>query len=155
MKSEPSCFSIDTLQKEGVGMWDGVRNYQARNMLRDDIKKGDIVLFYHSNEQPIGIAGEMVVLREGYPDPTQFDTHADHFDPKATHTHPRWYAVDVQFRKKYKRILTLSEIKNDPVLCEMVVAQKGSRLSVQPVSQFQYEYIQQLITSTYDGETVS
>ena len=135
MKSEPSCFSIDDLEKQDIGMWDGVRNYQARNMIRDAMRVGDEVLFYHSSEQPIGIAGVGTIIRAGYPDPTQFDSKADHFDPTAKESDPRWFVVDVKFQKKFKNILTLSEIKNDPVLKDMVVAQRGSRLSVQPVSE--------------------
>jgi predicted RNA-binding protein with PUA-like domain len=145
MKSEPSCYSIDDLRKQRVGMWDGVRNYQARNMMRDDMCVGDVVLFYHSSEAPIGIVGEAAVAKAGYPDPTQFDPKADHYDPTAQKENPRWYVVDVRFVSKYPRILTLAEIKNDPVLKDMVVAQRGSRLSVQPVTKKQYERIVSLM----------
>ncbi len=144
MKSEPSCYSIDRLKSEKVGMWDGVRNYQARNMLRDEIKKGDIVLFYHSNEKPIGIVGEAVVSKEAYPDPTQFNPDAKHYDAKSAHANPRWFAIDIRFKKKYKDIISLSEIKRDPNLNTMVVAKKGCRLSVQPVHRKHYDYISKL-----------
>ncbi|HEX4799383.1 MAG TPA: EVE domain-containing protein [Candidatus Paceibacterota bacterium] len=147
LKSEPSCYSLDTLKKDGVGVWDGVRNYQARNMLRDEIKVGDVALFYYSNEQPIGIAGEMVVVKSGYPDPTQFNKNAEHFDALSSPQAPRWYAIDVRYRKKYKRILTLAEIKNDPVLQHMAVAQKGNRLSVQRVSAEHYLRIQEVLSA--------
>jgi predicted RNA-binding protein with PUA-like domain len=141
MKSEPSCYSIDDLKKQKVGMWDGVRNYQARNMMRDDMHVGDRVLFYHSSEAPIGVAGVGEIVRRGYPDPTQFDPKADHFDPSAQKENPRWYVVDVGFVEKFDMILTLAEIKNDPLLQDMVVAQRGSRLSVQPVAKKHYERI--------------
>lgn len=145
MKSEPSCFSIDDLKRKKVAMWDGVRNYQARNMLRDEIAVGDVILFYHSNEAPIGIVGVGEVVKAGYPDPTQFDPKADHFDPTAQKENPRWYVVDVGFIEKFETVLTLAEIKNDPLLQDMVVAQRGSRLSVQPVTKKHYKHIVSLM----------
>lgn len=144
MKSEPSCYSIDDLKAAGKGTWDGVRNYQARNFMRA-MKKGDKVLFYHSSDAPIGIAGLAEVSTEAYPDPTQFDPKADHYDPKATKENPIWSVVDVTFKNKFKRLLTLAEIKNDPVLKDMVVAQRGSRLSVQPVSERHYTRIMDIL----------
>lgn len=150
MKSEPSCFSIDDLKKKKKGMWDGVRNYQARNMLRDAMKVGDGVLFYHSSEQPIGVAGLAEVCKAGYPDPTQFDPKADHFDPKANTENPRWFVVDVSFKEKFKNLLTLAEIKNDPILKDMVVAQQGSRLSIQPVSEKHFKHILKIQSVIFD-----
>lgn len=144
MKSEPSCYSIDDLKKQKVGMWDGVRNYQARNFIRS-MQKGDRVLFYHSTDAPIGIAGIAEVVKEAYPDPTQFDPKQDHYDPASTKENPRWSVVDVAFKEKFLRLISLSEIKNDPVLKDMVVAQKGSRLSVQPVSKKHFERIMDLV----------
>jgi predicted RNA-binding protein with PUA-like domain len=144
MKTEPSCFSIDDLKRDKTGMWDGVRNYQARNFIQT-MKKGDVILFYHSSEEPIGIVGEAIVAKEAYSDPTQFDAKADHYDPKSTKEKPRWSAVDVRFRKKYKHMLTLRNIKDDLILRQMIVAQTGSRLSVQPVSKKHYERILTLV----------
>lgn len=121
-------------------MWDGVRNYQARNFMRA-MKKGDQILFYHSSDAPIGIAGLAEVSKEAYPDPTQFDPKADHYDPKATKEKPIWSVVEVAFKKKFKNLLTLAEIKNDPVLKDMTVAKQGSRLSVMPVSEEHFQRI--------------
>ncbi len=97
MKSEPSCYSIDDMKRDKRTMWDGVRNYQARNMMRDDMKVGDEVLFYHSNTDPIGVVGVVEVASKPYPDPTQFDKKDDHFDPTAKKDDPRWFLVDVKF----------------------------------------------------------
>lgn len=133
MKSEPSCYSIDDLKREGIGMWDGVRNYQARNFIRDDMKQGDQVLFYHSNTHPIGVVGVAEVVGESYPDPTQFNSNANHFDPKASTAHPRWFVVDVRFKQKFEEPVTLGELKNDPFFSDMIVVRTGVRLSVQPV----------------------
>lgn len=143
MKSEPSVFSYDDLTREpdGTAMWDGVRNYQARNLLRDEIKKGDQVLFYHSNEKPIGVVGVCTVVREGYPDPTQFDSKAKYYDPKSNEDDPRWFVVDVKAKKKLARVVTLEEIKATPSLQEMKLVQKGQRLSVQPVTEKEFETI--------------
>lgn len=144
MKSEPSCYSIDDLRQQGKGMWDGVRNYQARNFMRA-MKKGDQILFYHSSDAPIGVAGLAEVVSEAYPDPTQFDPKADHYDAKATKEKPIWSVVEVQFKKKFKHLLTLAEIKNDPVLKDMTVAKQGSRLSVMPVSEEHFQRVLELI----------
>ncbi len=143
MKSEPSVFSYDDLRKEPdeTAMWDGVRNYQARNLLRDEIKKGDQVLFYHSNEKPIGVVGVCTVVKEGYPDPTQFDPKAKYHDPKSDRDNPRWFVVDVKAKKKLKRVVTLDEIKGTGSLSNMKLVQKGQRLSVQPVTAEEFETI--------------
>lgn len=138
LKSEPRAYSIDDLKREQVGMWDGVRNYQARNFIRDKIKKGDMVLFYHSNTQPIGIYGIAKVVKEAYSDPTQFNPKNPHFDLKAQKSKPRWFAIDVKFVKKFSEPLTLSVMKNDPAFNDMLVTQRGVRLSVQPVSKKHY-----------------
>ena len=145
MKSEPSCYSIDDLKRDKLEPWNGVRNYQARNMMRDEMMIGDEVLFYHSNAKEIGVIGIASVASRAYPDPTQFDAKDDHYDPRSKKENPRWWLVDVKFKKKFKNILTLSEIKNDPQLKEMVVAQKGSRLSVQPVSKKHFDRILKLV----------
>jgi len=148
MKSEPSCYSIDDLQREKIGMWDGVRNYQARNFIRD-MQKGDTVLFYHSNEAPIGIVGLATVQTEAYPDPTQFDSKNEHYDVKSAPESPRWSAVNLLFKKKFKEVLTLAEIKNNPKLMHMSVAQKGNRLSVMPVSKTHFECILEHVNISY------
>lgn len=146
LKSEPSCYSIDDLKREQVGMWDGVRNYQARNMIRDELKKGDLAFFYHSNTDPVGITGLCeIVSQNAYPDPTQFDPKEDHYDPKATKERPRWYAVDVGFKEKFKEPITLSMLKNDPFFADMLATQKGMRLSVQPVGKKHFTRIMKLV----------
>lgn len=132
MKSEPSVYSIDDLQRDGKTHWDGVRNYQARNIMRDKMKRGDRVLFYHSNANPPGVAGTAKVLRSGYPDHTARDPQSNYYDPKATEDDPRWYMVDIEIEDKFPRLVALSEIKEHPGLQEMVLVQR-SRLSVQPV----------------------
>jgi len=144
-KSEPSDYSIDDLKKDKQAMWDGIRNYQARNFMRDDMRVGDQILFYHSNHKPPHIAGLAKVASEPYPDPTQFDKNSKYYDPKSTPENPRWMLVDVAFVKKAKRILTLAEVKADPILEGIKLAQKGQRLSIQPVSEAHFEYIETLI----------
>lgn len=137
MKSEPDCFSIDDLKKrpKQISMWDGVRNYQARNFMKDQMQKGDLAFFYHSNASPPHIAGIIeIVSDKAYPDPTQFDPKADHYDPKSSADNPRWWLVDVKFREKFPSPISLEAIKNNPKLKTMMVIQKGSRLSIQPVS---------------------
>lgn len=145
-KSEPDCFSIDDLSRrpKQTSHWDGVRNYQVRNMLRDDIKKGDLVFFYHSSCTPPGIAGIAEVVKNGYPDFTAWDIHSDHFDPASTEEKPRWYMVDVKLVKKFPRLITLDEIKHHPKLQEMLVCRKGSRLSITPVTKSEWQVIEAL-----------
>jgi predicted RNA-binding protein with PUA-like domain len=135
VKSEPSCYSIDDLARDGKTFWDGVRNYQARNYMRDGMKLKDRVLFYHSNDDPMGVVGIAEVCREAYPDFTAQDPNNDHFDPKSTAENPIWMMVEVAFVAKFPRIVTLQDIKGNPDLDGIVVGQKGSRLSVQPVSE--------------------
>lgn len=143
VKSEAHEFSIDDLANspDQTTCWDGVRNYQARNMLRDEMHMGDLVLFYHSNADPPGIAGIVKVVNEGYPDHTAFDPNDKHFDPKSNQSDPRWFMVDVQFVEKFRRELSLTELKQMPELDGMVLLQKGSRLSIQPVSEEQFKVI--------------
>jgi len=142
-KSEPTCFSIDDLSKSSkkTSHWDGVRNYQVRNMLRDEIKKGDRVLFYHSSCTPPGIAGIAEVVKEGYPDFTAWDLNSDHFDPKSTPENPRWYMVDVKLVEKFPQIVTLEEIKRHPRLKNMLINRKGNRLSITPVTAEEWKVI--------------
>ena len=146
MKSEPECYSIDDLKKDNVEPWDGIRNYQARNFMRDDMMVGDKVLFYHSNCKPPHIAGLAEVASTPYPDPTQFDKKSQYFDPKSTKENPRWMLVDVKFIAKAKEILPLTVIKNDPDLAGMLVVQKGQRLSIQPVGKKHFDIIKKYIT---------
>ena len=136
VKSEPDVFSFDDLWKapKRTTHWDGVRNYQARNLLRDEMRVGDGVLYYHSNADPPGVAGVAQVARAGYPDPTQFDPADAHYDPKSNPDDPRWYVVDVRAVQKLPRFVPLGELKAHPKLASMVVVQRASRLSVQPVS---------------------
>ena len=140
MKSEPSCYGIDDLKRDTVGMWDDVQNYQARNYMRE-MKKGDRVLFYHSSCEVIGVVGIAEVYREAYPDPTQFDKKLYKYDAKSTKAKPRWDSVDLKFVKKFKEPLTLNELKLDPFFGDMLVVKRGMRLSVQPVLKKHYEKI--------------
>jgi len=146
-KSEPDCFSIDNLSKrpKQTTGWDGVRNYQARNMLRDDIKKGDLVFFYHSNSQPPGIAGIAEVVKEGYPDHTAWDLNSDHYDPKSTPENSRWFMVDVKFVEKFPQLIPLEELKQHPKLKEMMINRKGNRLSITPVTADEWKIIIKLV----------
>lgn len=146
IKSEPDVFSIDDLAKSPAKttFWDGVRNYQARNTMRDEMKKGDFVLFYHSNASPPGIAGVVKVVREGYPDHTAFDEDDPHYDPKSKKGNPTWYMVDVKLVKKFKAEISLSQLKAMPELEGMVLLQKGSRLSVQPVRESEMKAVLEL-----------
>lgn len=147
MKSEPDVFSLDDLKNcpKKTEPWDGIRNYQARNFMRDDMKKGDVVLFYHSNCKEPGIVGlAEIASSSAYPDPTQFDKKSNYFDPKSDPDNPRWLLVDVRYKKTFKRPVTLKEIKAHPVLKDMKVAQRGMRLSIQPVEQEHFEIIKAL-----------
>lgn len=141
MKSEPDVFSIDDLKTKKTSLWDGVRNYQARNFMTKDMKLGDQVLFYHSNAEPSGIFGIAKVSKLAQPDPSQFDKKSEYFDPKATKEKPIWFCVEVAFVEKFKHHLSLAEIKNDPTLKDMLVIKRGQRLSIQPVSQKDFDYI--------------
>lgn len=132
MKSEPEEYSIERLEKEGRTAWSGVRNYQARNFMRDDMRPGDLVLFYHSNAEPSGVAGLGRILGGPLPDPTQFDSGSDYFDPKARPEAPVWMLREVGFALRFPRVISLSELRGNPALGGMLVLKKGSRLSVQP-----------------------
>ena len=144
IKSEEACYSIDDMKKDKKTAWSGIRNYQARNCILKDMKVGDSALFYHSNGKPSGAVGVVKVASKPYPDPTQFDKKDEHFDPKACKDKPIWYVVDVKFVKKFKNPVTLPQIKNDPKLKGIAVAQTGNRLSVMPISEKHYEYISSL-----------
>jgi len=142
MKSEPEAFSIDDLKKQNVAGWDGVRNYQARNNIRT-MGKGDQALFYHSSTKPAGIVGLMEIVREAYPDPTQFDPKNIHYDPDSPPGMPRWSQVDVRFLRAFQKILSLDEIKRIPKLKDMVLL-KRPRLSTQPVTATEWKTILKL-----------
>lgn len=143
MKSEPSCFSIDDLKAapDQTEHWDGVRNYQARNFMRDDMQTGDLIFFYHSNCNPPGIAGIAEVASEAYPDHTAFDPNSDHPDPNSTPDNPRWFMVDVKFKEKFPEIISLHTLKNYPALEKMPLLRKGNRLSVMPVGKKEWDFI--------------
>lgn len=146
MKSEPDAFGIDDLaRKPGkTEHWDGVRNYQARNMMRDEMKKGDQVFFYHSNCKEPGIVGIAEVVKEGYPDLTALDPEEKYYDPKSDPDNPRWYMVDIRFIRKLKRTITLAELKTDNNLSDMRLLARGNRLSVMPVSKKHWDFILKL-----------
>ena len=143
MKSEPDTFGINDLyNKPGqTEHWDGVRNYQARNMMRDAMKLGDQVFFYHSNCDVPGIVGIMEVVREGYPDFSAFDPDDPHFDPKSDPANPRWMMVDVKYVKTLSRIISLKELKLHPELADLALVRRGNRLSIMPVSEQQWDFI--------------
>lgn len=141
MKSEPDAFSLDDLEAVDSEPWDGVRNYQARNMMRDRMQVGDRVFFYHSNCKVPGIVGLAEVVREGYPDHTAFDPEANYFDPKSDPDKPRWYMVDLKFKRRLKRTISLQELKEHPQLADMPLVRKGSRLSVMPVTEADWNFI--------------
>ena len=133
MKSEPDVYSIDDMQRDGREMWDSIRNYQARNMMRDDMRIGDEIFFYHSNCKEPAIVGITKVASEPYPDPVQFDKKSRYFDVKSDEENPRWILVDVEFVRKFSRPITLAEIKAEKSLQDMILARKGNRLSIMPV----------------------
>lgn len=143
MKSEPSVFGIDDLRDRPgqTEPWDGVRNYQVRNMMRDDMQPGDTAFFYHSNCAEPGIVGIMEIASRAYPDPTQFDPENSHFDPKSDPNNPRWLLVDVKFKRKLSRTIGLSELKAKEELAGMPLVRRGNRLSVMPVTEDEWNYI--------------
>ncbi|MBN2344657.1 MAG: EVE domain-containing protein [Deltaproteobacteria bacterium] len=144
VKTEPGVFSIDDLQRVKREPWDGVRNYQARNIMRDDMKIGDKVLFYHSNATPPGVAGICKVVSKPYPDASQFDPNSKYFDPKSSPDNPKWVLVDMAFVQKFTRLISLEELKSHPELFEMRLLQHGNRLSVMPVKKAEFDFIVKL-----------
>ena len=146
MKSEPDVYSIDDLARDGTTSWSGVRNYQARNFMRDDMKVGDLVLFYHSNAEPPGVAGIAKVVRTAHPDLTALDPRSPYHDPKATPENPIWQMVDVGFVAAFKRIVSLDELRADPALAGMLVIKRGMRLSVQPVDPTHFKRVESMAT---------
>ncbi|MEX2216013.1 MAG: EVE domain-containing protein [Phycisphaeraceae bacterium] len=144
LKTEPESYSIDQLKRDKRTCWDGVRNYQARNFIRDDMKLGDLVLLYHSNADPAGVVGIASVCREAYADHTAQDPKDHHYDPKASAANPIWMMVDIKFVKKFKSTVTLEAIKNAKDLEGILVAKRGQRLSVQPVEKAHFEVIRRM-----------
>jgi predicted RNA-binding protein with PUA-like domain len=138
MKSEPDVYSIDQLIKDKTTWWTGVRNYQARNFMMKEMQLGDIVLFYHSNAEPPGIAGLAKVTTLAQPDPSQFDKKSESFDPKATAQKPNWFCVEVGFERKFKNLISLDELRKNSKLQNLLVLKKGQRLSIQPVEKTDY-----------------
>jgi len=142
-KSEPSCFSIDDLKNSAkkTTHWDGVRNYQARNFMRDQMQIGDKGFFYHSNCKETGIVGTVTITSASYPDHTAFDPDDEHYDPKSDPDNPRWFMVDVTLDKVFPRVITLAELKSAPELESMLVVRKGNRLSITPVQEDEWDFI--------------
>lgn len=145
-KSEPDAFSIDDLKamKGKKDHWDGIRNYQARNLMRDEMKKGDLGFFYHSSCKVPGIVGIVEIVREAYPDYTALDPESKYYDPKSSADEPRWVMVDVKFKQKFDEVLSLTALREVDALSDMVLLRKGSRLSIQPVSEAQWQTILEL-----------
>ncbi len=141
LKSEPSSYSIDDLKRDGKTDWTGVRNYQARNTMRDSMKKGDLAFYYHSSTDETGIAGVCEIASDAIPDKTAFDSKSDYYDPKSSPANPTWFCREVKFKQKFKEPILLSDLRNMKDLEKMVLLQKGSRLSVQPVSEKEWEVI--------------
>lgn len=144
MKSEPNVYSVQDLERDGRECWEGVRNYQARNLMRDEMRVGDLALFYHSNAKPSGVAGVARICREAYPDDTQFDPKSPYYDARSNPAEPRWLRVDVEHVETFDEVLSLAALKADPALSDMMVTQKGSRLSVQPVDKAHFKHILKL-----------
>lgn len=148
IKSEGDCYSIDDLKKDKKTPWEGVRNYRARNFMRDEMQVGDLCLFHHSNgtkQNPTGVYGIARVVSKPHADMSQFDKKNEHFDPKSKKENPTWVCVDMAFVKKFKVPFTLAQIKFDPKLAGISVAQKGNRLSIMPVSEKHFKYIEKNI----------
>lgn len=145
-KSEPEAYSIADLAREPTKttFWDGVRNYQARNLLRDTIKPGDRVLFYHSNVEPMSIVGTVEVVRSGYPDHTAFDPQDHHYDPKSKRDQPTWFMVDVKLLQVFPKPVTREELKACPALSNLMVLRRGARLSIQPVTAAEWQVVHRL-----------
>ncbi|SVB57614.1 uncharacterized protein METZ01_LOCUS210468 [marine metagenome] len=141
MKSEPDAYSIDDLEDDGQEPWDGIRNYQARNMMRDQMKVGDKVFFYHSSCKVPAVVGIAKIASPSYPDPTQFDPKAKYYDPKSTPDNPRWMLVDVRFIRQTKRPITLKELKAHPALANFRLNMRGNRLSIFPVSKKHWDIV--------------
>ncbi len=144
MKSEPDVFSIDALAAKKSALWDGVRNYQARNFMMNDMKVGDQVLFYHSSAEPPGVAGLARVAGKAEPDPSQFDKKSEYYDPKATREKPIWYCVKVEFVEKFPELVPLEKLRAHKALKDMLLLKRGQRLSIQPVTDKEFACVQSM-----------
>ena len=147
MKSEPDTYSIDDLKKDGKGLWDGVRNYQARNFMMNDMALGDEVLFYHSNAKPPGVAGTAKVSARAIPDITAQDPKSKYYDAKASPEKPIWHCVEIQYKKKFKKVISLDELREQKSLKDMLLLKKGQRLSIMPVSKKEFDFVCKIATS--------
>ena len=146
MKSEPNSYSIQDLKRDKRAFWDGVRNYQARNFMINDMKIGDKVLFYHSNAKPSGVTGLAIVCKKAEPDPTALNKKSMYYDPKATKENPRWKAVTVQFVKMFSHIISIQDLRQEKTLKNLSLLKKGQRLSVLPITKSEYEHIVKIAT---------
>ena len=146
-KSEPNAYSFDDLVNEDIGSWDGVRNFQVRNWLKNDIRTGDSILFYHSSAKVIGVVGTATVVRDGYPDHTAWDPNSAHPDPKSTPDKPIWYMVDIKADKRFERTITLDELRAVPELKDMIVTRRGNRFSITPVTKDEFDTVVRMATS--------
>jgi predicted RNA-binding protein with PUA-like domain len=146
MKCEPEAYTIERLEKDGVAGWEGVRNYQARNLMRDEMQVGDGVLFYASNADPSGVTGLAEISRAGYPDPFAFKKGHHYYDPDSKADNPTWYTVEIKFVARFPAIVPLDQLKQTPGLEKMMVIRKGARLSVQPVTKAEYDIVRRLGT---------
>lgn len=144
MKSEPDVFPLDQLKKDKTTWWEGVRNYQARNFMMKDMQVGDLVLFYHSNAEPSGVAGLARISSAAAPDKAQFDKKSEYFDPKATKEKPIWFCVEVEYVDTFKHFISLADLREAKGVSDMLVLQKGSRLSVQPVDKKHFDIVKKL-----------
>ncbi|MGO1296098.1 MAG: EVE domain-containing protein [Vibrio sp.] len=143
-KTEPDTFSIDTLRTQKIACWEGVRNYQARNMLRDEVQVGDDVFIYHSSCKQVGIAGVAKVVRAAYPDSFSWDLSSDYYDSRSSPENPRWFMVDVEFCRKFTQVIALSDLKAHPDLQAMPLVKRGNRLSIMPVMEGEWQAIMQM-----------
>ena len=141
MKSEPDVYPLAQLKKDKTSLWDGVRNYQARNFMMKDMKIGDSVLFYHSNAKPPGVAGLAKITQAAQPDPSQFNKKSPYFDPKSTKEKPRWYCVEVGYVETFRQFVNLEQLKEKKGLEEMLVTKRGQRLSIQPVTKKEFQLV--------------
>lgn len=144
MKSEPDVFSIQDLNRVKVEPWDGIRNYQARNFIRDEMRKGDEAFFYHSNCDEPGIVGIMRIHKEAYPDHTAFDPKQKYYDPRSNKDEPRWFTVDVEYIRTLQRVISLKELREHKILSDMLLLRRGNRLSIMPISKKHWEFILKL-----------
>lgn len=140
-KSEPSAFSIDNLKRVKTSLWDGVRNYQVRNLMRDQMQIGDKALFYHSSCKDVGVVGEMEIVKNAVPDPTQFDKNSEYYDPKFKPENPQWLAVTVKYVSTFSKLVSLAELRKNPALKNLIILRPGNRLSITEITKREYEKV--------------